>query len=74
MPHKLTVGNIARRLVAPTPPFWKKVRNVMITTGLVGGAILAAPIALPAVITTIAGYLIAVGSVGTVLAQATEQK
>jgi hypothetical protein len=69
--EKLTFKNIAERLTEPTPPFWKKVRNTMLAVGVVSGALLVAPVALPAVVITLAGYGIAIGTVGTVLAQTT---
>lgn len=64
---------ILKRLKAPTPKFWKKVRNTMIAVGTVAGIVLAAPVALPAAVATIAGYALTVGAVGTTLAQLTKE-
>lgn len=58
------------RLKSPTPKFWKKVRNGMITLGIIGGALVAAPVAIPAGIIT---ALITAGAVGTTLAQLTKE-
>lgn len=63
--------NIVERLTAPTSKFFKKVRNIGIGLATVGGAIVAAPVSLPAMIVTIAGYLTVAGGVMTAVAQAT---
>ena len=47
---------IINRATAPTPKFFKVLRTVGLALAAVGGTILAAPIALPAIITTIGGY------------------
>lgn len=62
---------IIKRISEPTPPFWKKVRKIAIALGLIGTAIVTAPISLPAGIITIGGYLVTAGTVATVLAQTT---
>lgn len=63
--------SVIKRITEPTPPFWAKVRNIAIALGVVGGAIATAPIALPAAIVTLGGYLATAGTVATVLAQTT---
>jgi len=60
---------LAQRIVAPTPSFFKKVRTFGIVLGLIGGALLASPVALPAAIVTIGGYLALAGSIVTGVAQ-----
>ena len=62
---------LKRRWKAKTPIFWKKVQKISIAAGVLGGAIIAAPVALPAAVVTVAGYLVAVGSVGATLSQLT---
>lgn len=62
---------VVERLTEPTPKFWKKVRKIGLVLAGVSTAILTAPIALPATIVTIAGYLATAGTVTTILAQAT---
>lgn len=54
---------------APTPKWFKIIRNVGITLTAVGGAILASPVALPASIITVAGYVLLGGTVATAIAQ-----
>jgi len=65
--------NIKQRLTAPTPTFWKKVRNIMLTAGSIGGALLMLPVALPAGVVTLATYALIVGATGSVLSQATKE-
>jgi len=55
--------NIIQRLQAPTPKFFRILRTVGLALAAVGGSILAAPVALPAAVLTIAGYLTVAGSV-----------
>jgi len=65
--------NIVERVTAPTPKWFKIIRTVGITLTAVGGAILTAPIALPATIVTVGGYLILGGTVATAIAQTAMQ-
>ncbi len=54
---------IIKRATAPTPKFFKVLRNVGLAMAAVGGTILAAPIALPVIVTTIGGYVAVAGGV-----------
>jgi hypothetical protein len=63
--------NIIDRLLSPTSPFFRKVRNIGLGLTAVGGAIIASPVGLPAIVITIAGYLTVAGGVMTAVAQAT---
>lgn len=56
---------LAERIKAPTPKFFKKIRNAGLLLGAVGGSMLAAPVALPAALVSIAGYLATAGMVAT---------
>jgi hypothetical protein len=62
--------NMFDRMQKPTPNFFIKIRNVGITLAAVSGAILASPVALPAVLIKIAGYLGVAGVVATTISQA----
>lgn len=62
--------NIIERLKAPTPKFFKVLRNVGLGLAAAGGVIVASPIAIPAIVITIGGYLIVAGSVATAVSQA----
>ena len=59
------------RWKAKTPKFWKKVQRWAIITGAVAGAIIAAPVALPAAVITAAGYVVTAGTVAVTLSQLT---
>ena len=60
---------LVQRVVAPTPKFFRTLRAIGVVIGLVGGAILASPVALPAAIVTIGGYLALAGSIVTGVSQ-----
>jgi hypothetical protein len=61
--------NILDRIIAPTPKFFKKVRTVGLVLAAVSASLLAAPVALPAVVLQLAGYLAVAGSVATAVSQ-----
>lgn len=63
--------NLLERLVSPTPSLFKTLRNIGLGLAGIGGALLAAPIALPAVVVSIAGYLTVAGGVLTAVSQLT---
>ncbi len=65
---------IIKRAKAPTPKFFKVLRNVGLALAAVGGTILAAPIALPVVITSIGGYLAVAGGVVSAVSQLTTKE
>jgi hypothetical protein len=60
----------SERIKKPTPPFFKKLRNIGIILAATGGAILAAPITLPSIVLSIATYLAVAGTVATTISQA----
>jgi uncharacterized membrane protein HdeD (DUF308 family) len=62
---------IVNRATAPTPKFFKVLRTVGLALAAVGGTILAAPIALPVLVTTIGGYAAISGGVLTATSQLT---
>jgi uncharacterized membrane protein HdeD (DUF308 family) len=64
----LTVGE---RLVAPTSKFFRILRNIGLCLAAVGGAIIAAPVALPVAVVTVAGYLTVAGGVLSAVSQVT---
>nr|WP_296619282.1 hypothetical protein [Marivirga sp.] len=63
--------NILERAKKPTPKLFKKLRTVGLILAAAGGAILGAPIALPAGLITVAGYLTVGASVLTAVSQVT---
>ena len=62
--------NIAERYKKPTPKFFKTLRNIGIALATAGGAIIAAPISMPALVVTIATYMTVAGTVATAVSQA----
>ena len=65
---------LQQRLKAPTPKFFKKVRNIGLALAAVSGALLTAPVALPVVLVKIAGYLAVAGGVATAVSQAVAEE
>jgi len=65
---------IQKRLQAPTPKFFKKVRNVGLVLAAISGSVLAALVALPAVVVKLAGYLAVAGGVATAVSQAVTEE
>jgi hypothetical protein len=63
--------SIIERLTAPTSKFFKTIRNIGLGLTAIGGAIIAAPVSLPVIVITVAGYLTVAGGVMTAVAQAT---
>lgn len=66
--------NLKERWNSKTPNFWKKVRKIGVTAGVLGVALTTAPIALPIGIITLGGYLITAGTLTGILSQLTVDK
>jgi uncharacterized membrane protein HdeD (DUF308 family) len=66
--------NAIKRAKAPTPKFFKVLRNIGLALAAVGGTILAAPVAFPVIITSIAGYVAVTGGVISAVSQLTTEK
>ena len=62
--------NLKERYTKPTPKFFRTLRNIGIALTAAGGAILAAPVAIPTALFTIATYVTVAGTVATVVSQA----
>jgi hypothetical protein len=54
---------VVKRMKKPTPKFFKKLRNIGLTMAAVSATVISAPIALPAVVMKMAGYLAVAGTV-----------
>ncbi len=65
--------NLKDRWKAKVPEFWKKVQKVGIIAGVIGGALLAAPVSLPATLITGATYLVVIGTTTATLSQLTKE-
>lgn len=67
--------SIVQRVVLPTPSFFKKLRTIGLVLAAASSALVAAPVALPATLIQIAGYLAVAGAVATAVSQtAVEEK
>ena len=62
---------IIERAKAPTPKFFKLLRTIGIAMLAVSGALLTAPVALPVVVVTVAGYTAVAGGVLSAVSQIT---
>lgn len=58
-----------QRAIAPTPKFFKILRNVGLGLAAASAAIMTAPVIMPAMIVTVAGYVAVAGAVMTALSQ-----
>lgn len=63
--------NLVKRAKAPTPKFFRVLRNIGLALAAVGGVIVAAPIALPIVVSSLGGYLAVAGGVLSAISQIT---
>jgi uncharacterized membrane protein HdeD (DUF308 family) len=63
------IMTILDRMNAPTPRFFRVLRTLGLALAAAGGVLLAAPVALPAVVLTVAGYLTVAGGVMTAVSQ-----
>lgn len=64
-----TINKVVTRMQKPTPSFFKKLRNIGLAVGAVGAAMLSAPMALPAILVKIGGYLAVAGAVTSGVSQ-----
>ncbi len=62
---------LSNRWNSPTPPIFRNIGQIGIVVASIGAAILSSPVAAPAILTTIAGYLITAGSIATCISQIT---
>lgn len=63
--------NVVERAKAPTPKFFRVLRTIGLALLAVSGSIVAAPVVLPAVIVTVAGYAAVAGGVLSAVSQIT---
>jgi len=61
--------NLVQRIQAPTPKWFRTIRNIGIVLATVGGVILASPVALPVGLVSAAGYLVLGGSIISAVSQ-----
>ena len=61
--------NILKRAQSPTPKLFQVLRNLGLVLAAVGGTLVASPVALPAAVVSIAGYLTVAGGVLSAVSQ-----
>ena len=66
--------SISERMQSPTPPFFQKLRNISIILAAVSSAILTTPIALPAILVKVAGYVAVAGAIAGAVSQTAVEK
>lgn len=64
------LSSFFKRCGQDTPPFFKKLRIAGLVVAAAGAALLTAPVALPAAVVAIGGYLVVGGSVASAMSQA----
>ena len=65
---------IKTRVQEETPSFFKKLRNIGLVLASIGGVILTAPVSLPAIVTSIGGYVAVAGGPLSAVSQLTTTK
>jgi uncharacterized membrane protein YeiH len=63
--------NLIERVKAPTPKFFRILRSVGLALLAISGSIIAAPVALPVAVVTVAGYVAVAGGVISAVSQMT---
>jgi len=63
--------NLIERAKAPTPRFFRILRSIGLVLLAISGTVIAAPVALPVAIVTVAGYMAVAGGVITAVSQMT---
>jgi hypothetical protein len=66
--------SVLERMQEPTPKFFRVLRTIGLSLVAAGGAVVATPISVPAVVVTIAGYVTVAGFVMTAVSQAAVEK
>lgn len=61
---------IISRIKEPTPKFFRKLRNIGLAFTAVSGVIATAPVSLPTLVVSIAGYLAVAGGIASAVSQA----
>ena len=63
------MSEILDRLTSPTPSFFQKLRNIGLVLAAVATTIATAPIALPALVVKLAGYLAVAAGITSAVSQ-----
>ncbi|WP_269686388.1 hypothetical protein [Flavobacterium lacustre] len=63
--------NIVQRIQAPTPKFFRVLRSIGLALLAISGSLIAAPVALPVAVVSVAGYAAVAGGVISAISQIT---
>jgi uncharacterized membrane protein YeiH len=63
--------NLVERAKSPTPKFFKVLRSIGLALLAISGSIIAAPVALPVAVVTVAGYVAVAGGAIAAISQIT---
>lgn len=63
--------NLVERAKSPTPKFFRILRSIGLAMLAISGSVIAAPVALPVAIVTVAGYVAVAGGVISAVSQIT---
>ncbi len=67
------MSEIIDRIKAPTPKFFKTLRTIGLSMAAIAATVLTAPVALPAIIIQIAGYVAVAGGVLGIISQTAKE-
>jgi len=62
---------IKTRFQKKSPKLFQRITNACVVIGAVGAVIISAPISLPVLITSLAGYMVVAGSIGASISKLT---
>lgn len=62
---------VVERIKAPTPKFFKILRNIGLALLAISGTVVAAPVVLPAIVVNVAGYMAVAGGIISAVSQMT---
>jgi uncharacterized membrane protein YeiH len=63
--------NLIERAKSPTPKFFRVLRSIGLALLAISGSVIAAPVALPVAVVTVAGYVAVAGGVISAVSQMT---
>ena len=61
---------LVQRIQEPTPKFFRKLRNIGLALTAVSSVIVTAPVLLPALVVSVAGFLAVAGGIASAVSQA----
>ena len=66
-----TINSIGERLARPTPRFFKRLRNIGLIVGTIATGLIVAPVALPALLISVATYAATAAGIAVSVSQLT---